>query len=87
MLLHVMAILSIQRPFGIIYSLLVQFVVIWYIFTFWYVWTKKNLATLVDICVSPVRERTTHFNPIQDISVSAAVQNPTIRRARTLAVK
>jgi hypothetical protein len=29
------------------YGLFVQFVVIWYIFPFWYVWTKKNLATLL----------------------------------------
>jgi hypothetical protein len=28
------------------YGLLVWFVIIWYIFTFWYVLTKKNLATL-----------------------------------------
>jgi hypothetical protein len=41
-----MTILNILWPFDIIYSLLVQFVVIWYIFLFWYVWTKKNLATL-----------------------------------------
>jgi hypothetical protein len=36
-----MTIWNILRPFGIIYGLLVQFVVIWY------VWTEKNLATLL----------------------------------------
>jgi hypothetical protein len=36
--------LNILGPFGIIYGLLV---VVWYIFPKWYVWTKKNLATLV----------------------------------------
>jgi hypothetical protein len=42
------------RPFGIVYVNLLQFLVIWYIFPFWYVWTKKNLATLLEnsnICV------------------------------------
>jgi hypothetical protein len=47
MLLSFMTISNILRPFGIIYGLLVQFVVIWYIFTFWHVWTEKNLATLL----------------------------------------
>jgi hypothetical protein len=42
-----MTIWNILRPFDIIYSLLVQFVAIWYIFRFWYFWTKNNLATLV----------------------------------------
>jgi hypothetical protein len=41
MLLYFMTIWNILRPFGIIYGLLVQFVVIWY------VWTEKNLATLL----------------------------------------
>jgi hypothetical protein len=47
MLLYFMTVWNIFRQFDIIYSLLVQFVVIWYIFPFWYVWTKKNLATLL----------------------------------------
>jgi hypothetical protein len=38
---------NIVRPFGIIYGLLVQFLVFRYIFTCWYVCTKKNLATLL----------------------------------------
>jgi hypothetical protein len=42
-----MTIWNILWPFGITYGLLVNFVVNWYFFTFWYVWTKKNLATLV----------------------------------------
>jgi hypothetical protein len=45
--LYFMTIWNIFRSFGIIYDLLVKFVVIWYIFTFWYVWTKKNLTTLI----------------------------------------
>jgi hypothetical protein len=35
--------------YNVVYSRLVYFVVIWYIFPFWYVWTKKNLATLLII--------------------------------------
>jgi hypothetical protein len=41
-------------PSGIIYSHLVKFMFVWYslwsfgiFFPFWYVWTKKNLATLL----------------------------------------
>jgi hypothetical protein len=47
MFLYFMTIWNNLRLFGIIYGLFVKFVVIWYIFTFWYVWAKKNLATLV----------------------------------------
>jgi hypothetical protein len=49
MLLYFMIIWNILRIFGKIYGLLVYFVVIWYIFMLWYVWTKKNLATLRQI--------------------------------------
>jgi hypothetical protein len=40
MLVYFMTIWNILGPFGIIYDRLVKF------FAFWYVWTKKNLATL-----------------------------------------
>jgi hypothetical protein len=41
--------MNILRPFGVIYGLLVYIVCgpLLYFFTFWYVWTKKNLATLL----------------------------------------
>jgi hypothetical protein len=45
---------NILRPFGIIYGHLVQRMAVWYslwsfgiLFPFWYVLTKKNLATLL----------------------------------------
>jgi hypothetical protein len=41
-----MTIWNILWPFDIIYGRLVQFVVIWYIFSLWFVLTMKNLATL-----------------------------------------
>jgi hypothetical protein len=41
-----MTIWNVLWPFDIIYGRLVQFVVIWYIFSFWFVLTMKNLATL-----------------------------------------
>jgi hypothetical protein len=47
MWLYFMTIWNILRPFGIFCGRLVKFAVILYIFPFWYVWTKKNLATLV----------------------------------------
>jgi hypothetical protein len=47
MLVYFLTIWNILRPFGILYGNLVQFVVIWYMFQCWYVWTKKNLATLL----------------------------------------
>jgi hypothetical protein len=34
----------ILRSFDIIYDNLVKYMAVWY--SFWYVWTKKNLATL-----------------------------------------
>jgi hypothetical protein len=44
------------RSFGIFFGHLVYFVAVWYIlrsfgnfFPFWYVWTKNNLATLVEL--------------------------------------
>jgi hypothetical protein len=50
MLLYFMTIWNIFRPFGIIYGLLAYVVCghLVYFFTFWYVWTKKNLATLAE---------------------------------------
>jgi hypothetical protein len=50
MLLYFMIIWNMSWPFGIMYGSLVKFVVIWYIFPFWYVWTKKNLATMLGCC-------------------------------------
>jgi hypothetical protein len=44
MLLNVMTIWNILGPFGIIYGILWSFGIF---FSFWYVWTKKNLATLM----------------------------------------
>jgi hypothetical protein len=42
-------------PFGIFFGHLVYFMAVWYslrslgiFFLFWYVWTKKNLATLIE---------------------------------------
>jgi hypothetical protein len=46
MLLYLMTIWNIVRPFGIIYGLLVQFVVIWHFLQFGMFGPKKNLATL-----------------------------------------
>jgi hypothetical protein len=44
----------ILRPFGLIHGRLVYYIAIWYnlrsfgiFFPFWYVWSKKNLATLM----------------------------------------
>jgi hypothetical protein len=36
--------------FAIFYDHLEYFIAFWYGFTFWYVWTKKNLATLAVQC-------------------------------------
>jgi hypothetical protein len=47
MFVYFMTIWNILLPFGIIYGLLVKFVIIWYIFPILHVWTMKNLATLV----------------------------------------
>jgi hypothetical protein len=48
---YFMIIRNILWPFGIIYGSLVYLVCghLLYIFLFWHVWTKKNLATLMEI--------------------------------------
>jgi hypothetical protein len=45
-----MDIWSILQPFGILYGLLVYFMVIWYIFSRFGMFAPKNLATLVLSC-------------------------------------
>jgi hypothetical protein len=67
MLVYFMAIRNILRPFGIFYGHLVYVVAIWcslrpfgIFFPFWYVWAKKNLATL-DLRSSSWRSRVRIF--------------------------
>jgi hypothetical protein len=57
-----MAICSILKPFGIFYSHLVYFMVIWYIFAVLVSCSKKNLATLLVTIPLPCsgREKLSH---------------------------
>jgi hypothetical protein len=52
-----MAIWNILQTFGIFYDQmyhLVHFVLIWYIFPVWVLWTDRNLSTLVETGVENV---------------------------------
>jgi hypothetical protein len=53
MLVYFMDIRSILRSFGKFYGRLVYFVVIWYMFSHFGIFTKKNLATLTQTGVLP----------------------------------